>query len=113
MEKPDPCCVVMTSINSEAAAEALAQKMVEAQLAACVQVHPVKSFYVWQGESRRDAEYLLLIKTRVALYPELEAFIRTHHPYEIPELVLLPITAGSDDYLKWLRAGTLGGLTNK
>lgn len=107
MDQPPPCCVVMTSIDSEAAAESLAQKMVEAQLAACVQVFPVKSFYVWQGQSRREAEYLLLIKTRAALYPALEAFIRAHHAYETPELVLLPITAGSKGYLQWLRAGTL------
>lgn len=99
-------CVVMTSLDNEAAAEALAQQLVEAQLAACVQVLPIKSFYVWQGESRRDAEYLLLIKTRAALFPALETFIRAHHPYDIPELLQLPVTAGSADYLQWLRAGT-------
>ncbi len=109
MDEPDPCCVVITSTSSEAAAEELAQKMVEAQLAACVQVFAVQSFYVWQGESRRDAEYLLLIKTRAVLYPALEAFIASRHPYETPELIQVPITAGSRDYLQWLRAGTRGG----
>jgi periplasmic divalent cation tolerance protein len=108
MDAPDPCCLVMTSLDNEAAAEMLAQQLVEAQLAACVQVLPIKSFYVWQGESRREAEYLLLIKTRAALYPALETFIRAHHPYDIPELLQLPVTAGSADYLQWLRAGTRG-----
>ena len=60
----DAVCMVMTAVGSEAAAEVLAQQLVEARLAACVQVMPLKSFYVWQGESRKEAEYLLLVKTR-------------------------------------------------
>jgi len=109
MEESNDVCMLMTAVDSEAAAEALAQGLVEAQLAACVQVLPVKSFYVWQGESRRDAEYLLLVKTRVALAPALETFIRAHHPYDVPELLQLPVNAGSAAYLQWLRAGTMGG----
>lgn len=100
--------MVMTAVGSEAAAEVLAQQLVEAQLAACVQVMPVKSFYVWQGESRKDAEYLLLIKTRAALYAQVEAFIIAHHPYEIPEILQLPVTAGANAYLQWLGASTQG-----
>ena len=100
--------MVMTAIDSEAAAEVLAQQLVEAQLAACVQVMPVKSFYVWQGESRKEAEYLLLIKTRAALYAQVEAFILTHHPYDTPEILQVPVTAGSSAYLQWLGASTQG-----
>lgn len=105
----DAACIVMTAIDSEAAAEALARQLVEARLAACVQVMPVKSFYVWQGESRREAEYLLLVKTRAALYAQVETFIRIHHAYETPEILQVPVTAGAADYLQWLRTGTLGG----
>ena len=104
----DAVCMVMTAMASEAAAEMLAQHLVETRLAACVQVMPVKSFYVWQGESRREAEYLLLVKTRAALYAQVEAFIIAHHPYETPEILQLPVTAGSSAYLQWLGASTQG-----
>ncbi|MDO8777353.1 MAG: divalent-cation tolerance protein CutA [Burkholderiaceae bacterium] len=103
----DAVCIVMTAINHEAAAEALAQQLVEAKLAACVQVMPVKSFYIWQGESRREAEYLLLVKTRAALYAQVEAFIIANHPYETPEILQVPVIAGAVGYLQWLQAATL------
>lgn len=106
METGSDFCMLMTSVDDEAAAQALAQGMVEAGLAACVQVLPMSSFYVWKGESRREAEYLLLAKTRTALWPALEDFVRTHHPYELPELLQLPVTGGSSAYLQWLREGT-------
>jgi periplasmic divalent cation tolerance protein len=105
----DAVCIVMTAINNEAVAEALAQQLVEAKLAACVQVMPVKSFYVWQGESRREAEYLLLVKTRAALYTQVENFILANHPYEVPEILQVPVTAVAAGYLQWLQAGTLDG----
>ena len=104
--QPTPYCVVLTTIDSEARAETLAQQIVQAQLGACVQVQSIKSFYVWKGQARREPEHLLLIKTRTALYPQLQAFIRAHHSYETPEIVQLPITAGSSDYLAWIDAGT-------
>jgi len=100
-------CVVLTTLEGEAQAEALAQQIVQAGLGACVQVQGIKSFYMWQGEARQEREYLLMIKTRSALYPQLQAFIRAHHSYETPEIVQLPITAGWPDYLAWIEAGTL------
>ncbi|WP_170954683.1 divalent-cation tolerance protein CutA [Polaromonas sp. AER18D-145] len=109
----DAVCMVMTAVGSEAAADVLAQQLVETQLAACVQVMPVKSFYVWQGESRREAEYLLLVKTRAALYAQVETFILAHHPYDTPEILQLPVLTGSSAYLQWLLASTrdAGGQT--
>jgi periplasmic divalent cation tolerance protein len=101
-------CLVMTSTASEAEAETLAQQMVQARLAACVQVQAIKSFYVWQDTPCATPEWLLLIKTRTAQYPALEAFIRSKHSYELPEIVQLPITAGSADYLGWVAAQTQG-----
>jgi periplasmic divalent cation tolerance protein len=106
MEKSTDFCILMTSVDSEAAAHTLAGGLVGAGLAACVQVLPMTSFYVWQGESRREAEHLLLAKTRAALWPALEDFVRTHHPYELPELLQLPVTRGSAGYLQWLREAT-------
>ncbi|MDI1272305.1 divalent-cation tolerance protein CutA [Polaromonas sp.] len=104
----DAVCMVMAAMDNEAAAEMLAQHLVEARLAACVQVMPVKSFYVWQGESRKDAEFLLLIKTRAALYAQVEAFIITRHPYDTPEILQMPVSAGASAYLQWLDAATQG-----
>lgn len=104
----DGVCMVMTAMGNEAAAEMLAQQLVEARLAACVQMLPVKSFYVWRGESRKDAEFLLLIKTRSALYAQVEAFIITRHPYDTPEILQMPVSAGASAYLQWLGAATQG-----
>jgi periplasmic divalent cation tolerance protein len=112
MPEEPPYCVVQTTVSSQAQAEALARLIVEARLGACVQLQPIRSFYRWpnevQSEVRDEAEILLQIKTRQACYPALEAFIRAHHSYETPEIVQLPIVAGSADYLQWLQTETGG-----
>jgi periplasmic divalent cation tolerance protein len=102
----DAASLVMTALDSEAAAELLAQRLVEAQLAACVQLMPVKSFYVWQGKSRREAEYLLLIKTRASLFAQVESFLLAHHPYDTPEILQVPVNGISEAYQRWLLDGT-------
>ena len=106
METDSDFCMLLTSVDSEAAARTLAEGLVEAGLAACVQLLPMTSYYVWKGESRSEAEYLVLAKTRTALWPALEDFIHTQHPYELPELLQLPVMGGSAAYLQWLREGT-------
>ncbi|MDM0117103.1 divalent-cation tolerance protein CutA [Variovorax sp. J22R133] len=103
----DTPCIVMTAAGTEDEAENLATAIVEARLAACVQVHHVRSFYSWQGEMRREPEWVLMAKTRSSRFAALEAFIRARHSYETPEIIQLPITAGSTDYLAWLAAGTV------
>lgn len=103
---PDAFCLVMTTTASEAEAETMAQQIVQARLAACVQIQAIKSFYVWKEQPCAEKEWLLLIKSRAAAYQALEDFIRTHHRYETPEIVQLPITAGSADYLRWLALQT-------
>lgn len=105
-ESPHAFCVVMTTTASTTDAEALAQGIVQARLAACVQVQSIKSFYVWKDQACAENECLLIIKTRTALYSALEGFLRAHHGYETPEIVQLPITAGSDDYLRWVMQQT-------
>jgi periplasmic divalent cation tolerance protein len=105
-QEPAPYCMVLTTTDSEAHAEALAQQIVQARLGACVQVQSIRSFYVWKGQAHREPEYLLMIKSRSALYPQLQAFIREHHSYETPEIVQLPITAGLPDYLAWIADNT-------
>ncbi len=96
---------VATTVDSEAAAGELAAALVEARLAACVQVlGPVASTYWWQGQVERAQEWLCLVKTTAAaLEPAMEA-IRAEHSYEEPEITATPIVAGSPGYLKWLGA---------
>ena len=95
-------CMVLSTLPSEQEAAALARQLVERQLAACVQLMPICSVYRWEGAIEQAAEMLLLIKTTSARYGELEVFIRAVHPYAVPEIIQLPITEGSADYLRWL-----------
>ena len=101
-----PYCIVLTTTADLAQAETLARQIVEARLGACVQMQSIESFYVWKGELCRSPEYRLSIKTRQGRFEALAQFIRTHHAYETPEIVQVPITAGSSDYLQWVDAGT-------
>jgi periplasmic divalent cation tolerance protein len=106
MKAMDGFCTVMTATPDVTGGEALAAQIIDAQLAACVQMLPITSIYMWQGVRQRSAEVLLLIKTRQALYPALEAFIKAHHPYNTPEILLVPVLAGSAAYLQWMREQT-------
>lgn len=99
-------CIVLTAAGTEEEAEALAGAVVEARLAACVQIQRVRSVYRWQGQTRREPEWLLTMKTRSARFAALEAFIRERHSYALPEIVQVPIGAASADYLQWLTQGT-------
>lgn len=78
--------------------------LLKQRLAACVTLSGVcESHYVWKGKTEKSEEYLLLIKTKRTLFKRLEETLREHHPYEVPEIIALPITAGSKAYLNWLR----------
>jgi periplasmic divalent cation tolerance protein len=98
--------LVMTTVGGEEAAEELAEKIVASRLGACVQALPVRSYYKWKGETMRDREWLLLVKTRAARYRELEEFIRSNHGYETPEIIRLPVSAGFAGYLDWIDQNT-------
>ncbi|MFN0315579.1 MAG: divalent-cation tolerance protein CutA [Burkholderiales bacterium] len=97
--------VVLTNLPNQASAEALASILVEARQAACVNIlAPCRSVYRWKGQIERAEEVPLLIKTTKDRYDELEKVIRKHHPYEIPEIIALPIEAGSAAYMNWIRS---------
>ena len=97
--------VVLVSAPRGRRAEALARGLVEARLAACVNVIPgVVSHYRWEGKLRRGAECLLVIKTTSSLLKALERWVKAHHPNSVPEVIALGIAAGSRDYLRWLAA---------
>ena len=89
-------------------ANAIALAVVEAKLAACVNILPrVQSIYRWQGKVESASEIALFIKSTAAAYPALEAQIRALHPYEVPEIIALDITQGLPAYLNWLAEQTL------
>jgi len=95
--------IVFTTVSNIEEAENLAEKIVDAKLAACVQILPqIKSFYFWQGEVQKDSEHLLLIKTLEEKYAALETFIRENHSYDVPEIVAISAENVSDGYLKWM-----------
>ena len=95
-------CVVMTTTATDGEAQALARLLIEQQLAACVQRHIINSTYGWEGRVCEAAETLLLIKTERSHYPAVEAFIRANHSYTVPEILCLPVQAGSTPYLQWI-----------
>jgi periplasmic divalent cation tolerance protein len=98
----DAIVVLMTAGSREEAAR-LAEMLVGARLAACVQIMPeMESIYHWQGSVHRDPEVLLLAKTTRANFDELEREVHALHSYETPEIVALPVTAASAPYLAWL-----------
>ena len=100
--------LVLTSCPDEETANAIALAVVEAQLAACVNILPrVQSIYRWQGAVELATEIPLFIKSTAAHYPALEKLIAGLHPYETPEIVALPITQGLPTYLNWVAAETL------
>ncbi len=95
--------VVLTTVANTEEAETLARKIVEAKLAACVQVlPPMKSFYIWENQIQADSEHLLLIKTLAEKFDELEKFIQANHSYDVPEIVALAAERVSESYLGWL-----------
>jgi periplasmic divalent cation tolerance protein len=99
--------MVLTNLPDRSAAEALAVQLVERRVAACVNIlAPCRSVYRWQGGVQREEEHPLLIKTTFERYPELEQAIRAGHPYELPEIIAVPIERGLPEYLRWLAEET-------
>ncbi|HZG51171.1 MAG TPA: divalent-cation tolerance protein CutA [Pyrinomonadaceae bacterium] len=108
-EANEVAIVVLMTAGSREEAARLAEMLVGARLAACVQILPeIESVYRWKGEVRRDPEALLLAKTTQARFALLEREVRALHSYDTPEIVALPITDASAPYLEWL-TGTLTG----
>ncbi|MDA8107650.1 MAG: divalent-cation tolerance protein CutA [Betaproteobacteria bacterium] len=99
--------LVLTNLPDRASAEQLADALVAQRLAACVNIlAPCRSVYRWQGAVQHDEEHPMLIKTSAERYAALEAAIRAGHPYELPEIVALPIERGLPAYLEWVAQET-------
>jgi periplasmic divalent cation tolerance protein len=100
-------CQVVTTVDSRAESERLARGAVEARVAACAQiVGPVTSVFRWEGAVDTAEEWQVWFKTTTAAYASLERHLREAHSYDVPEILCLPVTAGSRAYLAWLDAET-------
>ncbi len=99
--------LVITNLPDAASAEKLARRIIEARAAACVnQLAPCTSTYRWKNNIEAATEVPLLIKTTQAAYPRLEKLIREAHPYELPEIIAVPVTTGLPSYLDWIDGET-------
>lgn len=94
--------VVFVTAPTREEAEAIAEALISAKLAACVSLLPIHSIYTWQGTVEKSDEWQLLIKTNLAKFEELAAKIQQLHSYEVPEIVALPIVNGAPSYLNWI-----------
>jgi periplasmic divalent cation tolerance protein len=102
--------VVLVTVGSAEEAQRIGRALVTEQLAGCVNVvGPIRSIYRWQGAVEEAEERLLIIKARAADLAALEARVRALHSYDVPEVLALPVTAGSEDYLAWLAGATVRG----
>jgi periplasmic divalent cation tolerance protein len=101
---------VMTTTETQKDATKIAQTLVERRLAGCVQViGPITSVYRWQGDVETAQEWLCLIKSHRDRYDELAQAIRQVHPYDVPEILAVPIVAGNPGYLEWLQSALAAG----
>jgi periplasmic divalent cation tolerance protein len=103
MTKETDKIVVLITAGSEEEAHSIAESLVKRKKAACINIVPsVDSLFWWEGKIDSARESLLLVKTKASLFPEIVELVKRTHSYEVPEIIALPIIAGSEDYLKWL-----------
>jgi periplasmic divalent cation tolerance protein len=99
--------LVITNLPDRDSAAKLGQELVEKRLAACINIlSPCRSIYRWNGKIEDTEEFPMLIKTTRTRYPELEAAIRARHPYELPEIIAVPLAGGLPAYLEWVDTET-------
>lgn len=98
---------VFTTVEKREDANRIASSVVNKRVAACAQIlGPIHSTYWWKGKVEEAGEWLLMMKTRQDLFTDLEKEIKAVHPYEVPEIIALPIVAGSASYLEWIQEET-------
>ena len=99
--------IVITTLPSKEEAEKLSEKLLKARLAACVNISSqMESLFHWKGQIDRQNEVLVIMNSRKQLFTKLSEWIMTHHPYDVPEILALPVLMGSDDYLNWINEET-------
>lgn len=96
---------VMTAVDEKSVAAEISQQVVEERLASCVQrIGPIESTYWWNDEIEDAEEWLCLMKTHAGKYDELESFLQSIHPYDVPEILAVEMSAGNQAYLDWIAA---------
>ncbi|MCY4178507.1 MAG: divalent-cation tolerance protein CutA [Endozoicomonadaceae bacterium] len=95
-------CIVLTTTSNQKSSERLINELLKKKLAACIQVMPINSHYVWEGEVCNQNEVLLIIKTKKACYSALEKTVCALHEYDVPQIVQVPVIEGFAPYLSWL-----------
>src|SRR5512137_350463 len=100
-------CVIFSTVPPDQSGN-LAKSLISANLAACVNIMPVRSLYRWEGEPCDDREHLLILKTRRGLADAVIRALRAEHPYDVPEIIVLPVVAGHAPYLDWVYGETNG-----
>ncbi|MFQ5901927.1 MAG: divalent-cation tolerance protein CutA [Thermodesulfobacteriota bacterium] len=99
----DKYILILVTAGSSEEAERIGAKLVEEKLAACTSLIPnIKSIFSWKGKLCKEAEVLMIIKSRETLFPKIMDRVKELHSYEVPEIIAFPILFGSDDYLKWM-----------
>lgn len=96
------CVLIQTTCPSQKHAKTLARALIERRLAACIHIQKIASLYSWNNKLCRDTEYELSVKTTAGQSQNVQKFIQAHHPYDLPQIIEIPVTGGSDDYLKWV-----------
>jgi periplasmic divalent cation tolerance protein len=98
--------VVMITAASKKEAALLAEKLLASKVAACVNMVPVTSLFTWKGKAEKTREIMLLVKSQRNMFSRIEKLVRRYHGYEVPEIIALPVVAGSAPYLAWIRENT-------
>jgi periplasmic divalent cation tolerance protein len=106
MESSNEYCMILTTCSNYKEAESIATTLVENHLAACVQLIPIQSIYIWEDKLNKDNEVLLYIKTKTSDYQAVESHIVQNHSYDVPEIIQLPIQNGLPAYLEWIDQNT-------
>lgn len=109
LSHPDPSdyCIIITSTESKENAELIIRTLLEKRVVACIQSTTVKSAYRWQGKVISGEEIRLELKSRVSLYETIKSEIKKLHIYEVPEILMLPLSNGNEAYLKWIASETI------
>lgn len=104
---PETTLIVLTTLPDPASAEDLAEKLIAENIAACVNIMgEMTSIYRWQGKIHKGTEHQLMVKTTDKCYPQVQALIKDNHPYELPEILAIPVADGLPDYIDWVNTCT-------
>ena len=107
MENKNEYVMVITTCGEKETAKSISKLLVKKRLAACVQMLPIESVYLWEGDLCDENEIALFIKAKTMMFDQIAETIRKNHNYEIPEIIQIPITDGLPEYLKWIDECTL------